>query len=74
MTYRFGQGFLEAVRVRGLSAQQLAELASVSPATVSAALHGRDLQLPTAMRIARALMKAPIIPELTAWGQRLDDA
>jgi plasmid maintenance system antidote protein VapI len=67
MKYRFGEGFSEAVRVRGLSAQRLAQLAHVSPATVSAALHGRDVQVTTALRIARAVTDAPVIPLLEQW-------
>ena len=67
MKYRFGAGFLEAVQARGLTIQKLAELAHVSPATASAALHGREVQIATAQRIARAVTQAPIVPGLEEW-------
>jgi transcriptional regulator with XRE-family HTH domain len=73
MRYRFGAGFSEAVQIRGLTAQKLAQLAQVSPATASAALRGRDVQMASALRIARAVTQAPVVPELEQWGSALAD-
>ncbi len=67
MMYRFGPGFQQAVQARGLTIHKLAELAHVSPATASAALHGRELYIGTAQRIARAVTLAPIVPGLEEW-------
>lgn len=67
MKYRFSGEFAEAVRVRGLTATQLAQRAGVAPATVAAALRGRDLQIQTAMRIAKAVADAPVIAALETW-------
>jgi predicted transcriptional regulator len=71
--YRFGADFATAVRVRGLTARRLAELASVSPATVGAALGGREVQIATALRIARAVTEVPVIKELDQWGYGLSE-
>jgi predicted transcriptional regulator len=67
MMYRFGTGFREAVQVRGLTIHTLAQLAHVSPATAAAALRGRDLQVSTAQRIARAVANAPVVPGMEEW-------
>lgn len=69
MMYVFGREFARALRIRGLSASRVAELARVSPATVGSALHGREVQVATAMRIARAVADAPVIDELEQWGE-----
>lgn len=47
---------------RGLSAEDLAVAAGVSPATVSAARHGRRISAPTLRKLALALSRAPVIP------------
>ena len=65
--YRFGDQFADAVRVRGLTVSRLAELAGVSPGTVAAALHGREVQIRTALRIAKAVSEAPVVPALEEW-------
>ena len=67
MKYRFSEQFADAVRIRGLTVARLAELAGVSPGTVAAALHGRDVQVRTAMRIARAVSETPVVPALEEW-------
>lgn len=67
MKYRFGEGFAEAVRVRGLTVSKLAALAHVSPATASAAVRGNEVQISTALRIARAVNEAPVIDVLERW-------
>lgn len=68
MKYRFGEQFADAVRIRGLTVSGLAELAGVSPGTAAAALHGRDVQIRTALRIAKAVSEAPVVPALEEWG------
>jgi len=70
MKYQFGPEFAKAVRIRGLTAQRLAKLASVSPATVGAALHGRAVQIATALRIVRAVTETPVIDGLEEWEGR----
>jgi hypothetical protein len=67
--FRFSPDFETAVRVRGLTASRVAELARVAPATVSAALHGRRVTLQCALRIARAVHGCSVIPELAAWAE-----
>lgn len=67
MKYQFGPAFLDAVRVRGLTATKLAELAHVSTATAAAALHGREVQIGTALRLARAVAETPVVPALEQW-------
>lgn len=67
MKYRFGPAFSDAVRVRGLTATRLAQLAHVSTATAAAALQGRELQIATALRLARAVSEAPVVPALEQW-------
>lgn len=71
--YRFGADFTQAVKARGLTVQRLAELAGVSPATASAALRGKDVQMASALRIASAVTRAPVVPELEQWGAGLAD-
>jgi len=67
MKYRFGPDFLRAVRARGLTAQELASLAMVSPATAAAALRGHDVQIATAVRLARAVTAMPVVAALDEW-------
>jgi hypothetical protein len=71
MKYQFGPALADAVRVGGLTARTLAQSAHVSPAVVSAALHGREVQMATALRIARAVSQAPVVPELQQWHRGL---
>jgi transcriptional regulator with XRE-family HTH domain len=47
---------------RGWTATDLAAASGISPATISAARHGRPLNHKTLRRIADALVKAPIVP------------
>jgi predicted transcriptional regulator len=67
MMYRFGEGFSQALRVRGLTIQDVARKAAVSPATVSAAVHGRAVQITSATRIARAVTETKVLSELEVW-------
>jgi transcriptional regulator with XRE-family HTH domain len=56
---------LDALNRRGLSAAQLAELADVSPTTLSGVLHHRRrITVRTARRIAKALSETPPITGL----------
>jgi len=73
MKYRFDITLVEAVRIRGLTVQRLAQLARVSPATVSAAIHGQEMQIATALRIARAVSETPIVDALERWSRGLDE-
>jgi transcriptional regulator with XRE-family HTH domain len=47
---------------RGLQAVDLARLAGLSPATMTAALHGRSVSTTTLFKIATALTRAPVVP------------
>jgi len=46
---------------RGWTANDLAIASGISPATISAARHGRPVNYKTLQRIADALLKAPIL-------------
>jgi transcriptional regulator with XRE-family HTH domain len=47
---------------RGLPAVDLARLAGLSPATMTAALHGRAVSTTTLLRIAVALTETKVVP------------
>jgi len=63
----FDHEFAYAVRVRGLTIGELAQRARLSPATVSAAVHGKPLNVRSAVLLARALAARPVIRELEEW-------
>ncbi|HYA44573.1 MAG TPA: helix-turn-helix transcriptional regulator [Acidimicrobiales bacterium] len=63
----FDPAVLHAIRVRGLTVGELARHARLSPATVSAAIHGKPLNVRSAVLLARALAGHPVIPELEEW-------
>lgn len=67
MRYRFGPALEHALRVRGLDLVRVAEMADVAPSTVSAALRGRRMNVTTAMRIAKAVSRCEVVPELDQW-------
>jgi hypothetical protein len=69
MRYRFGPTLLHALQVRGLEMRRVAELARVSPTTVSAAVRGRSVNMTTATRIARVVAACPVIDELVEWSE-----
>jgi len=46
---------------------QLAERAGLSSATVSAAVHGKPLNIRSAVQLARTLAACPVIEELAQW-------
>jgi hypothetical protein len=60
----FKPEFLHAIQIRGLT---LTELAKVSPATVSAAVRGRPVNIRTATLLCRAVSSRPVLPELETW-------
>jgi len=55
--------------VRGLSLTEVAQRAHVSVATLSSAVHGHQVNVTTALRLARVASSAPIVPELEAWAR-----
>jgi hypothetical protein len=65
--FRFGPAFEQALRIRGLDASMVANLADVAPATVSAAVRGRCLNVRTATRIGKVVAACEVIPELADW-------
>jgi hypothetical protein len=67
LRFRFGPALERALRVRGLDASSVAALADVAPATVSAAVRGRCLNVRTATRIAKVVAAHEVIPELQEW-------
>lgn len=67
MKYQFGPAFSDAVRIRGLTVTRLAQVAHVSTATAAAALQGKELQIATALRLARAVSETPVVPALEQW-------
>jgi transcriptional regulator with XRE-family HTH domain len=63
----FDREFLHAAHIRGLTISELAQRAHLSPATVSAAVHGRPVNVRSAVLMARTLAACPIIKELEEW-------
>ena len=53
---------LREMVIRGWNGVDLAYFSGVTPATVSAAMQGRQVSATTVAKIARALLKAAIIP------------
>ena len=66
----FDREFLHAVHVRGLTIRELAQRARLAPATVSSAVHGKPLNVHSAVALARALANVPVIQELEEWAAR----
>jgi transcriptional regulator with XRE-family HTH domain len=52
--------------IRGLNKAELAQLAGVTPGTVSRAAAGRTVSSSTLARIVRALDKVPVMPTAAA--------
>jgi len=48
--------------------RRVADMARVSPSTVSSAVRGRSLNLTTATRIVKVVVSQPVITELDEWG------
>lgn len=64
----FNPDFAQAMRVRALTMTELAHRTGLALGTVSAAVEGRPVNLTTAVRLARAVSAAPVVPELEVWG------
>ncbi|MHB8490357.1 MAG: hypothetical protein ACYDCS_09315 [Candidatus Dormibacteria bacterium] len=65
----FGPAFLQAIRARGLTLTEVAGRAHVVVATVSSAVRGHPVNITTALRLARVVSAAPIVPELETWAR-----
>jgi hypothetical protein len=65
----FDREFGHAVRIRGLTIGELAKRAGPSQATASAAVHGKPLNMRSAVQLARALAACPMIEELERWAE-----
>ncbi len=63
----FDREVLRAIQVRGLTVCDLAQRAQLSPATVSAAIHGKALNVRSALALARAIGSCPVVTELERW-------
>ena len=63
----FDPRVLHAIRVRGLTIGELARQSRLSQATVSAAIHGKPLNVRSAVLLARTLAECPVIKELEEW-------
>ena len=65
--YRFGPALAHALQIRGLDMQRVAEVARVSPATVSSAVRSHSLNMRTATRIAKVVADHSVLRELEEW-------
>jgi transcriptional regulator with XRE-family HTH domain len=65
----FDDDFRHAMRIRGLTLSDVARLTGFALATVSRAASGRPINMSTALRLARAVMARPVVPELEAWAR-----
>ena len=63
----FSHEFLIAIQIRGLTLTELAQRANVAPATVSAAVRGRQVNVSTALRLSRTVSACKVVPELVTW-------
>jgi predicted transcriptional regulator len=63
----FDREFTHTIRIRGLTMGELAKRAGRSQATASAAVHGKPLNMRSAVQLARALAACPVIEELERW-------
>jgi hypothetical protein len=64
MRITFRGDLIYELAARGLDYRRAAELAGLSEITVSAAAHGRQVNLATAVRLAKLLHARPVNPEL----------
>ena len=64
MRITFRADLVYELAARGLDYRRAAELAGLSEITVSAAAHGRQINLTTAIRLAKLLEARAVIPEL----------
>jgi plasmid maintenance system antidote protein VapI len=63
----FRPEFGDAVRLRGLTLTELAHRAGVCVATASSAVRERQVNLSTALRLAKVVDATPVIRELELW-------
>jgi len=63
----FDPAVFHPMHVRGLTVAGLARGARLSPATISAAIHGKPLNVRSAVLLARTLASYPVIHELAEW-------
>ena len=63
----FDPEFLHAIHIRGLTIRELAQRARISPATVSAAVHGKPVNVRSALLLAGAVASCPVVKELEQW-------
>jgi hypothetical protein len=65
--YTFDPSFAHAIRIRGLTLTELSHRAGVVLTTTSSAVRCHEVNLTTALRLARAVDAAPVVPELERW-------
>jgi len=65
--FTFSPEFAHEVRLRGLTLTELARRAGVALATASSAVRCHEVNLTTAVRLARVVDAAPVVPELERW-------
>jgi hypothetical protein len=68
----FTPAFAYAIRIRGLTLTELARRAHVSLARTSAAAHCRQVNITTALRLAKVVSASPIVAELEEWTESPD--
>jgi DNA-directed RNA polymerase specialized sigma54-like protein len=67
----FDPSVLHAIAVRSLTIGELARQSRLSQATVSTAIHGKLLNVRSAVLLARTLAASPVITELEEWATSL---
>ncbi len=65
--YTFNPSFAHAIRIRALTLTELSRRAGVALATTSSAVRCHEVNLTTAVRLARVVDAAPVVPELERW-------
>ena len=63
----FSAELLRAIRIRGLTLQEVAQKSGLSAATVGSAVAGKKVNMSTALRIGKAVHETKVIPELEQW-------
>ncbi|MHB1525564.1 MAG: hypothetical protein ACYCZN_04690 [Candidatus Dormibacteria bacterium] len=64
MRITFREDLMYELAARGLDYRQAAELAGLCEITISSAAHGKQVNLATAVRLAKVLQSRAVIPEL----------
>jgi predicted transcriptional regulator len=65
----FDEDLRHALRIRGLTLSDVARASGLALSTVSRAMAGRSVNMSTAIRLGRAVMATPVVPELEAWAR-----